>query len=453
MQNKSSFLEGFQACISDNNLSNDNHLVFENLSDLILSSLNKNETSALITNSYKKAIEIYNTVSSLHYQIPQDFSLTTIKYDSDEEMTYPSLSNAIISFRDYGIFIYKCLYNKIHNIPIAKTYHQELKVEQNLTVTPPSRVLKNSHILVIGSINIDNYLNTDKLPNSGRVVISPESFSYPGGKGLNQAVGVSLLGKNVNIIANVGSDNYSNDIYRILQEYSIKNIGIKRINGTSTGQAYIFVENSGKSVISILSGANSTLNADSIQERKNLFKNCSFCLISSEIPHDAIEKACYLCKKNNIKIILKPTACDSISQSILEQIDYLIPNESELNQLTNIDGFSIEDKTKYLLDKGVQNVIVTLGSKGCFLHNNATKAYYDGIKFTTIDETGAADAFISALSVYLANGFTLDSSIKIANYAGAFSVLKQGVISSLIDKKSLEAYISKNKPELLNKNL
>lgn len=158
-----------------------------------------------------------------------------------------------------------------------------------------------------------------------------------------------------------------------------------------------------------------------------------------EISSEIIEYTINLCKQYNVQVMLKPSAVDKVSDNILKSVDYFIPNEKELNQLV-VSGNNIEEKSKILLNKGVKNIVVTLGKKGCFLYNNNYKKYFEGSSFQAVDTTGGADSFISTLAVYLSESKPLIESIAYAIYASGLTVSRYGVQPALPDRKLLEIY-------------
>lgn len=105
-----------------------------------------------------------------------------------------------------------------------------------------------------------------------------------------------------------------------------------------------------------------------------------------------------------------------------------------------------------MISKGVKNVIVTLGKQGCFLKNAEQEKYFSAANFSTIDSTGASDAFISALSAYLLRDYCLEKAIQIAIYAAGFLVSRDGITTALVDRTTLESYIAKKEPNLLLKD-
>jgi ribokinase len=268
----------------------------------------------------------------------------------------------------------------------------------------------------------------------------------PGGKGANQAVGAAKLGGDVYIIGCLGGDNDGRVLYNSLDSNGVVMKGIQFDNDGTTGKAYIYVGPDGESSIVVYPGTNNKLQSQIIDDNIDCFENASFCLLSTEIPWDTVEHTINLCSQKNIKVIMKPTMPDSIDKKLLSKITYLVPNEKELH-IQVAGDMSIEEKAAYFFKNGVKNVIVTLGHKGCYLHNAETKQFFPAAEFHAIDTTGAADAFLSAFAVYLSEGKDVVSAIKFATYAAGISITRDGVQPALADRMAMEIYFDKYRPQ------
>ena len=110
---------------------------------------------------------------------------------------------------------------------------------------------------------------------------------------------------------------------------------------------------------------------------------------------------------------------------------------------------TVEEQADYFFRKGIKAVIITLGHEGCYLKTADSAKYFPAADFISIDTTGGADAFISALASFLIEGYSLEKSIRIATYAAGFCVSRQGVVPALVDHNTLETHIKKLEPELL----
>lgn len=433
-------LQGYRKCLFDHGITYQPDFVFDSIDQNLLNKLSSHAISGIVSSHYATTLDLYEAVHNLHYSLPHDFSLVSLRDDSHRSLAYPNISSYTIPYYDFGSYLCRLLVSRLESDtqPDSK-FTMEITINNTSTIDIPYNA-RGKKILVIGSINIDNYLCVDTLPHSGKSVISSIAHKYPGGKAMNQAVGVSKMGHQVSLIGNVGNDLDSDTIFATIHEHHINPKGVCRHLDARTGQAYIFVQKDGNSMISILSGANITLTPEAIRMNQNLFENAAFCLIQTEIPLESVETACMIARQNHAQTILKPATCGPLPASILRLVDYLVPNEEELGELCpHLEG--IEARTEYLLEQGAKNVIVTLGPDGCYLQNHQTRKFFPAADFQSIDSSGACDAFISALASYLLYGYDLETSIQTATCAAGFSVTREGVIPSLVDKNTLESYI------------
>lgn len=443
-----SFLSGYQNCLFNHHLQMDESLIFHELDETLVYKVNTHQISGIISSHYLKALEFYQLMNALHYRIPEDFSLISLKNDRLEAPDIPEISTYTVSNTDFGSYLCRKLLSLVEKtdkkIP---AFSQIFRLDSTATTGMPFD-LNKPKIVVVGSINMDTYLNVAQLPNTGKTVSTSNFSVYPGGKGINQAIGASKLGHHVALIGNVGSDPDSDNIYRALNEYGVDTFGIKRCFDSDTGKAYIFVESGGSSMISILAGANNIFAPADIREKEHIFENTRYCLVQSEIPVETAMEACLTAHKYQVKTIFKPSACSYFPEELLSCIDIIIPNEDELNVLCPGQDH-MQEQAESLMKYGIETVIVTLGERGCYVKTNEWEDSFPAASFTSVDSTGASDAFISALASYLLYGFTLENSIRIATYAAGFCVSREGVVPALIDKNSLESYINQKEPELL----
>ena len=181
------------------------------------------------------------------------------------------------------------------------------------------------------------------------------------------------------------------------------------------------------------------MNIAHLNRFQHLIQNAKYCLLSLEISEEIAEYAVKCCKRCHTEVILKPSNIEYIKEELLECIDYLVPNEKELHAIVPGER-TIEQKAECLRKKGVKNVIVTLGAKGCYVQNAEYSLYVPGIAFGAVDTTGGADSFISALAVYLSEGKELLPAIRFAVYASGISVTRYGAQQSLPDRKAVDVY-------------
>lgn len=450
------FAEGYKQCLFDNQLPLNDELIFTEINDSLRRKIANHTISGIIVSHFKVATELYEEVHSLYYELPYDLSMISLKDAGRSELNFPKISTITIPHYNYGDYLCRKLIGLAERSDdkLPRAFEQSISLDSMDTVGIPY----NNHskrVVVVGSINIDNYLNVDSLPYSGKTVKSFISSSYAGGKGLNTAAGIAKLGHQVSLIGNTGNDAESDMIFSALNTFHINPSGVKRCQHSKTGQAHIFVQPDGDSMITIMSGANNLLSPRDVEANAQLFDNASYCIMNTEIPIETLIAAAELAHRRHITTILKPATSGVLPGELLKLIDIIVPNESELRDIcpegpSHQADTDIGELSSYLLSQGVGTVIVTLGERGCLVKDKENEAHYPAQDFDPIDSSGACDAFISALVSYLLYGQSLDNAIRISHYAAGFSVTRQGVIPSLVDKTTLESYIRRREPDLLD---
>lgn len=450
-QRSMSVLDGFRKCLFDNHIPYHSSMEISIENPDYLTELFGHKFSGIVSSHFSSSLTLYEDMNRLHYSIPSDLSLVSLKDEVREAITYPHISSISIPYKEFGYHIGKTMVRICEKMPDANEIYSfssdySLDTEDSLSVP---FFLRSKKIVVVGSINTDLTFNVDSLPQTGKATRILNSTFSLGGKGANQAVGAAKLGREVSLIGEIGNDIDSNLIFDQLEKEHVITRGIQRNPNYPTGKAYIYIEENGESAISILAGANSNLTPECIQRRQHLFKNAGCCLISTELTNETTLEAAKTARKYGVQTFLKPTVIKAIPGKLCSYIDFFIPNQYEASLLSPPEYITVEDHAEYFFEQGIPNVIITLGSHGCYLKTKDTAKYFPAANFTAIDTTGGADAFISCLASYLTDGYPLEKSIRIANYAAGFCISRQGVVPALVDRTTLESHIKRIEPELL----
>jgi ribokinase len=281
-------------------------------------------------------------------------------------------------------------------------------------------------IVVVGSINVDYSVMAERLPKEGETILASSLNIIPGGKGANQAVAAKRLGGNVSMIGAVGNDAIGKKMKENLRENGIDVSGIIELDDV-TGTAFIAVSEDGENSIIVYPGANEGLTPKNIEALEDIIEKGDIILIQLEIPMQVVEKTILLAKKYNKKVILNPAPAKEIPQDIYKNIYIITPNETELELLTGTKN--IEEGAKKLLDKGVEKVVVTLGSRGCLYMDRDNIKYFNSYKVKVVDTTAAGDTFNAALAIGVDKA--IDEMIEFANASAGLSTTKLGAQSSI----------------------
>lgn len=299
------------------------------------------------------------------------------------------------------------------------------------------------NILVIGSLNADISISMEKMPIIGETVFG-ETIKYSnGGKGANQACAIGKLGGNIEILGCVGNDELGKKQISNLVKYNIKTDNLKIQEGIPTGTAIIYVDKNGKNSIVVIPGANNFCDINYLRKNEESFIKSDYLVLQLEIPMETVEYSIKRGKELGKTIILNPApAPENISEEILKNIDYFTPNETELKHLAKLEKIDyiedIEKGAKYFLDKGVKNVMVTLGENGVLLVNKEEIKHFPAYKVKAIDTTAAGDCFNGAFVLGLSEGKSVEESIVFASKASSIAVTRKGAQDSIPLREEVE---------------
>lgn len=302
-------------------------------------------------------------------------------------------------------------------------------------------------LLIIGSLNLDMVVNVDHTPVVGETILCDKMQLVPGGKGANQACAAGSLGVDVTLLGAVGRDSYAE-----IQKKSLKQAGVdvSRLicrEESSTGIAMITVNSEGDNCIVVVSGANATISPEDIDRNRDLLEECDVVIFQLEIPLDTVLHAAKLAKRLGKTVILDPAPVPKeFPEELYRYVDVIKPNETELAMLTGIPDSEIEarlpEAAGMIREKGVKNVVATLGGKGLFIDSESLgTCRIPALKVDAVDTTAAGDAFTAALAAKLMEGKDLKEAAEFANCVSAIVVTRKGAQSSIPALEEVEQYI------------
>lgn len=302
-------------------------------------------------------------------------------------------------------------------------------------------------ILVLGSFMMDQVVSTPRAPKNGETIIGDNFAIYPGGKGANQAVSASRLNGNVIMAGKVGDDAYGETFLQTLKKEGMNTDFIEIDNRYATGVGFVTSEHNGDNRIIVVPGANLKYNEKELLKLKKILDDIDILIIQLEMDISVMEEAVKIAKEKNVPVILNPAPGQTLNDKMLKYIDYLTPNETELEILTHMKVNNLEDTVKAaksLLDKGINNIIVTLGNNGALVVTRESIEHIEGFEVPVRDTVAAGDAFNGALSVAITEGTEIGEAVRFANAAGALSVTREGAIPSIPYRIEVEEFLKNN---------
>jgi ribokinase len=292
-------------------------------------------------------------------------------------------------------------------------------------------------VVILGSANMDVVIEVPRIPKPGETVLGKSVRRYPGGKGANQAVAAARLGEDVAFCGKVGADVFGEELVAELRDAGVDVASVERTSDHSTGLASILVDDAGENAIAYAPGANATVDTQYVDRHLDQLCTADVLLLQFEIPLPVIA---YLLKRLPPKrpiVIVDPAPAQAITSLLLERIDYLTPNRSELFALAQKNDIS--SAAQNLLAQGVRAVICKDGKNGAHLFAGANTMHFPAPEVQVVDTTAAGDAFNGALAGAIRH-LPIDEAIQWANLVGALSTMNSGAQPSLPRRNRVEAF-------------
>ncbi|MTD41430.1 ribokinase [Erwinia sp. CPCC 100877] len=282
-------------------------------------------------------------------------------------------------------------------------------------------------VVVLGSINMDMVMETDRLPKVGETLLGDTIDYYVGGKGANQAVAAARMGVPVSLIAKIGDDTFGSKVYRHLKQEQIDVEAVSTEKNIFTGVASIFKLKEDNAIV-VLPGANMLLNeVDAVINEKTTAQDVF--LAQLEIPLETVKKGLALAKEAGAITILNPAPYSEAVIEMLPFVDIITPNETEFEGLLGralSDPKKLEEEMLIWAEQYQTQLIVTRGGQGISYTTTNEVVTIPAEKVTVVDTTGAGDTFNGILAASLAQGKPLAEAIRLSGKGATLSVTKLG---------------------------
>lgn len=303
-------------------------------------------------------------------------------------------------------------------------------------------------IVVFGSFVVDLTSRSQGLPVPGQTILGVSFKMGPGGKGSNQAVAAHRAGANVTLVTKVGKDVFGKVALDFYRSEGMNTDYILQDEQRETGVALIMVDEiSAQNEIVVVSGACGNITDADVERCRPLIEGASILLLQHEINFDAQYRVIDIAHRAGVRIVLNPAPATAIPDDVLRRIDTVTPNETEAQVLTGVEVKTLEDARRaaqVFLDKGVKNVVITMGALGAFATDGVRSELLPRLNVNAIDTTGAGDAFNGGFVMALSEGRDLFEALRYGNATGALSVTRLGTAPSMPSRSEIDAMVREN---------
>ena len=289
-------------------------------------------------------------------------------------------------------------------------------------------------VFVAGSINMDVVATASRHPRIGETVAGNAVRYFPGGKGANQAVAAAKLGAPTTLIGRIGKDAFGDQLKTFLAAQGIDLTFVRETAGVHTGTAIITVANADNTIV-VIPGANATVTAAEVAA-PTLAKG-DIAVSQFEIPLPTISAFFKRARAAGATTILNPAPATQFDAELLDLVDILILNETELGFLTKAEIRDTDDDARFievarLLQTGIDKIVcVTLGRRGVLALIDGKPLIVPGRAVKAVDTTGAGDCFVGAVAAQLAGGKSIGDALDYANVAASICVQRMGAAPSM----------------------
>lgn len=302
------------------------------------------------------------------------------------------------------------------------------------------KVNDNSFVTVVGAVNVDISATPMKRlrmadSNPGRMHIG---F---GGVGRNIAENMRRLGTNVEMITVFGDDFYGEELRKDMASLRIGTSLSLELKGVSTSTYICINEHDGDMAVAISDmDIYKQLTPAYLKTKMALINESSYLVIDTNIPEDCIE---YLCEEAKVPIIAEPvsTAKAVKLKNVLDKLYILKPNKYELELLSGVtvdDDESLFKAIDILLDKGVKNLVVSLGKDGVYYAFKDVKKHFDAMPSHVVNTTGCGDALLGGIASGIDAGLDIEKAITVGMKAASLCVEDYAVCSHKVSEELLE---------------
>ena len=301
-------------------------------------------------------------------------------------------------------------------------------------------------VAILGVFVADLAFRAAKLPAISETVKGSGFAVGPGGKGSNQAVAASRAGGRVSFISRIGSDTFGE---LALKTWKAEGITPRVIQSATdpTGAAFIYVhETRGDNAIIVVPGAGGGLSPADIDAAADAIRASRVFVTQLEQPADAAHRALVLAREAGCITVFNPAPALPFDEAMFALCDYVVPNESEAEELTGIAVADLDAARRAgdaLLKKGAGTALITLGERGALFHASDRSVHvppFDAGK--VVETTGAGDAFVGGFAAALASGAEPLEAARFGSAAAGISVTRPGTAPAMPQRAEIEALLA-----------
>lgn len=295
-------------------------------------------------------------------------------------------------------------------------------------------------VCVLGALNLDHVTTVPALPPPGTTVLATSLRSFPGGKGLNQAVAAARMGSATMMLGAIGDDAAGAILLEALGQAGVDAGGIAVRAGLPSGQTHIAVAADGENHVIMIAGANGTLVAE---QGRAAAPDARVFLAQLETPIEATEAFFTTEAAQKGRKILNAAPALAEGARLFAMADMLIFNQAEFATYLQLDAEPRDVEAllpvRRLLTRPNQAAVVTFGAIGAAAIWADRTLFVEAFPTTPVDTTGAGDCFCGTVAAAVDQGIGPERALALANAAASLSTMEPGASTSMPSRARIDA--------------
>ncbi|MDG3088428.1 PfkB family carbohydrate kinase [Vibrio hannami] len=300
------------------------------------------------------------------------------------------------------------------------------------------------YALVIGGANMDLCGKADKPlidgdSNPGKLT------SSAGGVGRNIAENQSRLGSTVQFIGAIGDDQWGVQLKQACVNAGVGVDHCLTVSGATTS-SYLSIHDSNGEMKLALNDMEliNSLTPEKLERKEGVISRASMLVLDANLSEEALD---YLFSVYGDKPIFVDPVSTIKAQKLLPYLDRihtLKPNLAEAELLT---GHKIEseedlpDVARQIHEKGVKNVLISLGSKGAYSSDGVTQEFIPPGETQVNNVTGAGDALMAGLAHGFMRQWNWENSVNFSLAAAKLALVADKTINLSMSEQAVLNYI------------
>lgn len=305
---------------------------------------------------------------------------------------------------------------------------------------------EDDSVVCIGGANVDRKIML-KGPLQMDTSNPVTSYKAMGGVARNIAENLGRLGIKTSLLTALGDDMDGEWLVENSKQWMDMSFSIT-FPSANTGNYLAVLDETGEMQIGFADmDICDLVEFSQIEERWNIISSASYVLLDLNFPAETIAGIIRKCHHEDIPLVITPVSIPKIHKlpDDLTGVHLLIANLGEIQEASGIhDPDSLDEAVNRLFVRGVENLVVTVGSKGLhYFTKNGASGYLPANTVDVVDVTGAGDSLTAGVLYGLLKKRSLKEACQYGQVCSAITIQSENTVSPKMNQEHVEQVYKK----------